>query len=261
MNYRTMLLASAAVLFTASANAADFTSPFALPSKGHVISETKIETTRTKYEKTGVYKGIDKGDYAREYLKIGVADNLAVTAHIGNTFMYGNDELNNDHNFDYALGLKYNINSDRVVTQLTAAYRTYDPRSWYGKHNVDNNRWVKILAGEVKVGYLFDCGLTPYTSLGMEGAIDEADRDINYSWFVGAHKLVNKWALDGGIRYNFSTDTGNDRHQDWFAEAKVDYYVKDNVTVGGYADYYLGGKGHHYVDYGYTAGLALKVLF
>lgn len=48
MNCKSLLLASAAVLFSGSAMAADLTNPFFQPGEGNFLSTTKLETSRTK---------------------------------------------------------------------------------------------------------------------------------------------------------------------------------------------------------------------
>lgn len=267
MNFRTMLLASAAVMFTTSAFAEDFTNPFYLPVQGKVISDTRVETSRTKLD-FGKDEDISKNLYASEELTVGVVDNLALVGRIGNTFDYDkDDELNNDHNFDYALGAKYNFNYGKVLSQVGLMYHTYDPQSFYGQdYEGKNDRWAKEINATVKLGYALDCGLTPYTSFTMNGEIDTGSNEQSYSWFVGAHKLIDKVALDGGLRYDFGDyeygdERGDDRMENLYAQLSADYFVKDNFTVGAYGEYYLGGNVRKDVEYDYTVGLAAKVLF
>ena len=134
MKFRTMLLASAAVMFTSSAFAADITNPFFLPTQGKFLSDTSVEYSRAKMD-LGAQLGEDVGKdiYANETLTFGLTDNLAIVGSIGNTFDYNDDDnLNNDHNFDYMLGVKYNHNFGKVLTQVGVSYWTMDPRSWYG---------------------------------------------------------------------------------------------------------------------------------
>ena len=121
--------------------------------------------------------------------------------------------------------------------------------------------WVeKILNGEVKLGYVFDCGLTPYTTLSMSDDVTHSAKDKEYSWFLGAHKMLDTVSLDAGVRYDFDSDRP-DSNDSWYAQGEVNYFVKDNMTVGLYGDYYLGGEGHKDVDYIYTLGLNVKVAF
>ena len=116
MKFRTMLLASAAVMFTSSAFAADITNPFFLPTQGKFLSDTSVEFSRYKSD-NGVAEDVDKNLYANETLSYGLTDNLALVGSIGNTFDYNKDDrYNNDHNFDYMLGVKYNHNFGKVLT-------------------------------------------------------------------------------------------------------------------------------------------------
>ena len=264
MKFRTMLLASAAVMFTSSAFAADITNPFFLPTQGKFLSDTSVEFSREKLD-FGAQMGeaVGKDIYANETLTFGLTDNLAIVGSIGNTFDYDDDDnLNNDHNFDYMLGVRYNHNFGKVLTQVGVSYWTMDPRSWYGTsgegNEYDTNRWEKEIGAYVQVGYDMGC-FTPYTYFSGFSDIDRHDRETSYSWFIGAHKMFDKVALDGGFRYDFGHDSDNEEY--WFVEASADYYVKDNFTVGIYGDYYLGGTDHADVEYDYTIGLNAKVLF
>ena len=108
MNLKITLLASAAALFAFSANAADITNPFYLPTKGKVLSETSVAQSAAKY-KSSAFEDHDKGRVAVEQLTLGVADNFAVYGAIANDFMWGHHGYNNDHNFSYMLGAKYNM--------------------------------------------------------------------------------------------------------------------------------------------------------
>lgn len=275
MKFRTMLLASAAVMFATSASAADITNPFFLPMQGKVQSDTKVEFSRTHLD-FGLEEGEDvsKGLYASETAMVGLSDNFAVFGTIGNEFDIDEDsDLNNDHNFDYKLGVKYNYNYGKVLTQVSASYNTFDPRSWYGKsgegEKYSTNRWEKSLSGEIKLGYAYDCGLTPYTSFGINGDIDRAVREQEYSWFVGAHKAWDAASVDAGLRYAWGTEKilGEDngynsgKTEALFLDVAANYFVNDNVAVGAYGSWYLGGDERKDVDYDYTIGLNAKVLF
>lgn len=274
MNFRTILLASAAVMVAANASAkdfTDFTNPFALPVKGKVYSETKIETSRLKLD-DGKDKSKYKEFYASEELMVGVAENTALVGYIGNTFdMHTDDEkvmyqLNNDHNFNYGFGVRYNHDSDNVLTQVSVMYRTMDEQSFFGQnHETENDRWTKALEGMVKLGYAYDCGLTPYTSFKVLGNIDSNNNEQEYSWFVGAHKAWSKTTVDAGVRYDFGDaveeDGGDGHNESWYAQASVYYYLTDSVTLGAYGEYYIGGDERKDVDYDYTVGFAAKVLF
>lgn len=266
MKFRTMLLASAAVMFASSASAADITAKFFTPAQGGFLSDTTIQTSRTKMD-TGLAETVKgKSLKASEKVTYGLTDEVAVYGVITNTFAYDKDQAyNNDHNFDYTVGVKYTTSHDKFLGQVAFDYNTYDPRSWYGKSGAgvsyETNRWAKALNAEASLGYALDCGLTPYTTFKINGTIDRADRDQKYSWFAGAHKMFEKVSVDGGFRYDFGREAGLDRFENWFVQAEANYFVKENITVGVFGDYYLGGKGHHDVDYGYTAGLNAKVLF
>ena len=72
--------------------------------------------------------------------------------------------------------------------------------------------------------------------------------------------VCDKAALDAGIRYEFETDDGSNTNE-WYVQAEANYFVKDNVAVGVFGDYYLDGTSDKYIDYDYTAGVNLKVLF
>ncbi len=266
MKFRTMLLASAAVMFTSSAFAADITNPFFLPTTGKVLSDTSIEMSRAKAD-DGVFEDVDKNLVARETLTVGLTDNLAVFGSLTNNFDV-NEEYNNDHNFDYELGVKYNHNFGRVLTQAGLSYWTMDPQSFYGQNYMGDNsgRWVKVINASVKVGYDMGCDFTPYTSFSMQGEIDNADRSQAYSWFVGAHKMYNKVAVDAGLRYDFGDyskyDLSNDdgHAEDLYLQLAADYYVRDNMTVGLYGEYNVLPEDKD-TDYDYTVGLSAKVLF
>ena len=270
MKFRTMLLASAAVMFTSSAFAADITNPFFLPTQGKFLSDTKVEFARTKME--GTSEGTGREIYAREQLAFGITDNLAVFGAIGNTFDYGeNNDMNNDHNFDYELGVKYNHNFGKVLTQVGASYWTYDPQSFYGQDEMDDEtseRWRKGVNAHVMLGYAMDCGLTPYTSFSVDADIDRDNNEQSYAWFVGAHKKWEKVAVDGGFRYEFGKEEeakadgteGDGNNEDLYLQLAADYFIKDNFTVGVYGDYNLLPEDKD-VKYDYTVGLNAKVLF
>ena len=266
MKLKSVLLASVAVLFAGSASAADLTSPFFVPSQGKMTSDTKIE-----YGRTHVDDGIDDSLYASEELAYGITNNFAVFGTIGNHFDI-EKEFNNSHNFDYEIGAKYNHNFGNIKTQVAGSYYTYDPKSWYGHrtHGFDKglgtdtneSRWQKFFNGEVKVGYDMGCGVIPYASYSFTGQVDNADREFYQSAFMGIHKYAVKWAADAGIRYDFNTDGHNNNGV--YAQAEVDYYAMDNLALGVYGDYKLGGKINYYdeeVGTDYTVGLRAKVMF
>ena len=255
MKLKSVLLASAAVLFAGSAVAADLTNPFYLPGKGQMTSDTKIEYFREK-DGNGHYDNY----FASEELAYGLTDNLAIVGTLGNYFDHEGD-FNNSHNFNYEIGAKYNMEHGRIKAQVAASYYTYDPQSWFGQSDAgdledgENDRWQKYINGEIKLGADMCDGLMPYASYKFSGQIDSADREFNQSAFVGVHKYAGKWAADGGIRYDFETDGKNVNGV--FAEAGADYYPMDKLAVGAYGDYGIGGEGTD----DYTVGLRAKVLF
>ena len=251
MKLKSVLLASAAVLFAGSAVAADLTNPFYLPGKGQMTSDTKAQYFR------------QDGEYnfsASEELAYGLTDNLAIVGTLGNRFDH-EGEYNNSHNFDYEIGAKYNMEHGRIKAQVAASYYTYDPQSWYGQsyagdpEDGQNDRWQKYINGEVKLGADMCDGLMPYASYKFSGQIDSADREFYQSAFLGVHKYAGKWAADGGIRYDFETDGRNENGV--YAEAGADYYPMDKLAVGAFGDYGIGGEGTD----DYTVGLRAKVLF
>ena len=162
MNYRTILLATAAVMFAGAANAEDITAPMYLPGAGKVLSNTSLQ-----YERTSLKHNAGAGEdfRASEEITYGVTDNFSVVAEIGNQFDFEgltNQEYNNDHNFDYAIGAKYNMQHGNWLAQVGASYYTFDPKSWYG-HRGNDERWYKEISANVKLGYDLQNGwnLTP----------------------------------------------------------------------------------------------------
>lgn len=266
MKFRTLLLASAAVMVAAPAFAnEDITAAFYTPAKGKFLSDTSLVRGVTKYD---VARTKEKDMVASEELTYGVTDNLAVFGNISNTFNTKSElagvkfkPYNNNHNFDYELGVKYNMTDGKVLGQVALSYETFDPRSWFGKNAEDwlysTNKWEKILNGEVKLGYVLDCGLTPYTTFSVADDVTHSAKDKEYSWFLGAHKMLDQVSVDAGVRYDFDSD----QDEDWYAQGEVNYFIKENMTVGVFGDYYLGGKWHKDVDYGYDLGLNFKVAF
>lgn len=279
MKLRTLLLASAAVMFTTSAMAVDITNPFYLPAKGKFLSDTKIQMNRGKTD-NGVTENEAKTSYAREELAYGVSDNFAVVLGIGNTFDYNRKEAdnksfyNNDHNFDYSIGVKYNYVNGKLLTQAGVTYRTADAETFTSNYYEDtetNERWLKALDGYVRVGYDMGC-ITPYTEFTAWGELDRDANEQEYSWKLGVHKKWNKVAADAGVRYTFNEteDKGgtaqNGHNERVDLELAVDYLVNDNFSIGAYAEYYLGGDYKEEIDrkdieYDRTIGLNAKVLF
>ena len=259
MKLKSVLLASAAVLFAGSASAADLTNPFYLPGQGQFTSDTQVSYGRTEHTGGENYDSIR----ATEELTYGVTNNLSVFGVLGNDFDV-EGEYNNSHNFDYEIGAKYNKDFGKIKTQIAASYYTYDPKSWWG-HDYDgdsedneNGRWQKYLNGQIKVGYDMGNGLTPYASYALSGQIDSANRELGQSAFAGVHKFGGNWAVDGGIRYDYNTDGKNNNLV--YVQAAADYYPMEKLAVGAFGDYNIGGSADN-VDDDYTVGLRAKVLF
>lgn len=257
MKFRTMLLASAAVMFAGSAAAADLTNPFYLPSQGNFASDTTVSYNRTEFDHS---KDKDDAWSAKEEITYGVTDNLAVFGSIENEFD-SEGKYNNDHNFDYEIGAAYNMSKDGLLAQIRGSYATFNPKDFEGKryysyHN-ENGRWQKYLNADIKLGYDMGEGLIPYMMYGFNGQIDAADREFDQYAFAGVHKYAGNWAVDGGFRYEFNTDGKNSNVL--YAQAEVDYYPVDNLALGLFGDYYLSGSGD--IDEDYTTGLRAKVEF
>ena len=280
MNFKTMLLGTAAATLIAGvANAKDFTGSLFLPAKGEVLSSTSLGYSRTneKYNFNNEYEGFA----ATEELTYGVTDNFAVYGRVSNNFDFQrltNRDLNNEHNFAYALGAKYNHNFGKVLTQVGAEYFTLQPGSWYGHRNVKrwtgDDEWTKAVEVEAQVGYDMGHGTTPYVKATAASLIDTRDRDMNYSVFAGVHQtlLCGKMSADAGVRYEFTTDRdasiddgwwgfNQNNANNWYLQGEVNYFLTDSVAVGVYGDYFLDGSRSKYTDYEYEAGVNLKVLF
>jgi len=280
MNYKTLLMASAAVLFSTQAMAQDLTGAFSVPGKGQIMSDTSIELGRTKANLKGLISRSVAYDtlVASEVLEYGITDNLSINGGIANKFDFDKKfdaDFNNDHNFAYTLGAKYNMHFDDLVFQIAPSYSTYDPKSWYGhRWNQDkkdvygSDRWQKNLGIDLKAGLDLGNGLTPYIVYHIDSDIDTNHREIDQSVKFGLHKYAGKWALDGAIRYDW-TKNDNDPKNDtetWF-DAEADYYLKDNVALGLYGSYLIDAhdqKGDDvklHVKDGHEIGLRVKVLF
>ncbi|MBO7556251.1 MAG: hypothetical protein J6T72_02505 [Alphaproteobacteria bacterium] len=276
MNFKTILLGTAAATLIAGvANAKDFTGSLFLPSKGEILSSTSLGYERQN-EKYGWHNEYE--DFvATEELTYGVTDNFAIYGRISNNFDFArltDREYNNDHNFAYALGAKYNHNFGKILTQVGAEYYTMQAASWWG-HKWMDSEWTKAVEVEAQVGYDMGHGTTPYIKATASSLIDTRDRDMDYSVFAGVHQtlLCGKMSADAGVRYEFTTDRNAAADEDWgwwfdqnnannwYLQAEVNYFVTDNVAVGVFGDYFLHGSRSKYVDYDYTAGVNLKVLF
>ena len=246
----------------------DFVSPLYIPSELETLS-----TTSLAYKRTGFDGGAAKEDFIlRETALIGFGQEAAILASIGNRFnLKGitSEQYNNEHNFDYELGLLKNWRTENgIVIQTNASYYTYNPRSWYGRStkakeqirkNKGNTRWYKEAKAEIKAGYELDDGLLPYASLGVASNLDDADRDFYYNAFAGIHKLENNFSYGAGLRYEFETSA--DRNRTLNAEASADYYINDNMSVGGVVDYRVIGDEEPKLNSQYGAELRFKILF
>ena len=277
MKFRTLLLASAAVMFSTSAMAVDITNPFYLPTEGKFLSDTSLEMNRGKLD-TGMYETEEKTGYAREELTYGVTNNFAVVAGIGNTFDFNKKEdleksyYNNDHNFDYSVGVKYNYVNGKLMTQAGVMYNTWNEETFtsnYYEDNETNERWRKELEGYVRVGYDMGC-ITPYTEFTAWGELDRDANEQEYSLKLGLYKAWDKVTADAGVRYAFDEtedDDGSNGHNERVdLELGVNYLVNDNFSVGAYAEYYLGGDveeniSRKDIEYDRTIGLNAKVAF
>ena len=262
MNFKTMLLTTAAVTMIAGvANAKDFTGSLFLPAKGELLSNTSIEHSRLKDK----YTGIDKTLVAGEELTYGVTDNLSIFGAIVNAFdggEFSNQKyFNNDHNFAYEVGAKYNHNFGKVLTQVGLGYRTWQPETWYGHRAWGDSDWSKMIEAEVQVGYDMGNGWVPYAMFTADTVVDEHHRPIDYSAFVGVHKTFDKFAVDTGVRYDHDKNWDDDYNQ-YFWQLEADYFLTDNVALGIHGDYFLGGDDTIWkTKYEYTIGAQLKVLF
>lgn len=295
MSYRTLLMASAAVLFSTQAMAQDLTGAFSVPGKGQIMSDTAISMTRTKISRhfsgQNVFSLVNDGLYAAESLEYGITDNFSVNAGIVNAFdrdntndmnhylWDGEQTYNNDHNFAYELGAKYNMRFGDILLQIAPNYTTYDPKSWYG-HKYNDARWQKNIGVDLKAGLDLGNGITPYIVYSIDSDIDTAHRELNQSVSLGVHKYTGKWALDGAIRFDFSKNhdenyweiiTYNKKNttETWF-DGQVDYYLKDNVALGLYGSYLIDAHDRRNdwdpevkdrKNSSYEIGLHVKVLF
>ena len=277
MNYKTILMASAAVLFSTQAMAQDLTGAFSVPGKGQISADTTAVMNRAKAELKGTANRAAADSRAiAEFIEYGITDQFSINAGITNEFMHDHD-YNNDHNFAYTLGAKYNTRFDDVLFQVAGHYNTWNPKDFYGhtwtEEKTDeygSSRWRKSLGLDLKAGLDLGNGITPYIVYSIESDIDVAHRELEQSVKVGVHKYAGKWALDGAIRYawekNAKREYGKNETSTWF-DAEADYYLRDNVALGIYGSYLIdthdmqGEEGTYHVKDGHEIGIRLKVLF
>lgn len=256
-------------LFVLNAQAnEDFVSPLYVPSELETLSTTSLAYERTNFDSAAAEENL----ILRETALVGFGQETAILASIGNRFNLDgitSEQYNNEHNFDYELGLIKNWRSaNGVIVQTGASYYTYNPRSWYGRsaqakekirENKGNTRWYKEARAEIKAGYELEDGLLPYASLGVDANLDDADRDFYYNAFAGIHKLENDFAYGAGLRYEFETSA--DRNRSLSAEVNADYYINDTMSVGGVVDYRVAGDENPKIDSQYSAEARFKILF
>ena len=261
-------LVVAAMLPTNVKAVEDIASPFYLPSEMENLSTTSLAYNRTNFDDAGA-----KEDFIlRETLLVGFGMENALVASIGNRFNFEyltNEDYNNDLNLDYELGVKTNLRSaNGVVMQLGASYYTYNPRSWYGRsgkakekirEKYGNTRWHKEVRGDIKVGYEMEDGLMPYGGVGIDGVLDDCDRDFYYTADAGVHKLEDGFSFDAALKYGF--ETNNNKDHTLSAQGAADYFINDTMTIGGLLDYRLVGSESPDIDYSYTAEARFKILF
>lgn len=261
-------LVVAAMLPTNVKAVEDIASPFYLPSEMENLSTTSLAYNRTNFDDAGA-----KEDFIlRETLLVGFGMENALMASIGNRFNFEyltNEDYNNDLNLDYELGVRKNLRSeDGVIVQVGASYYTYNPRSWYGRsgkakekirEKYGNTRWHKEIRGDIKVGYEMEDGLMSYGGVGIDGVLDDCDRDFYYTAVAGVHKLEDGFSFDAALKYGF--ETNNNKDHTLSAQGAADYFINDTMTIGGLFDYRLLGSENPDIDYNYTAEARFKILF
>lgn len=280
MKLRITLLASVAFLVAGQAMAADITSPFYLPQTGKFLSDTSIEYRRFSADKL-IYS--DQGWYAKEKVSYGVNDNLSVNAAIGNNFdnryssFSDDDTYNNSHNFDYTVGAAYNYTAKQFLTQVYTAYNTFKPKSFLGGDY--SNDWNKYVTLGAKIGYsLGNDDFIPYIDFkAVYGLNDVAHAsDVygdnspieghwTYSTFAGVHKMWEVVSTDIGVRWDnvrhdlYSRDKKS--RNDVYAQGSVNYFIREDMTVGLYGDYLIGGTYLANTNDDYTVGANFKLGF
>lgn len=261
------VLALAGLSANAYANE-DFVSPLYVTSELETLSTTSLAYERTDFDGAEAKEDL----ILRETALVGFGQEAAIKASVGNRFNFEgitSEEYNNQHNFDYELGVLKNWRTEGgAIIQTGASYYTYNPRSWYGRshkakekirENKGNTRWYKEAKADIKLGYELEDGLLPYASLGIDANLDDADRDFYYNAFAGVHKLENSFAYGAGLRYEFETSA--DRNRTLSAEASADYYIDDNMSIGGVLDYRIVGDEEPKLNSQYSAEARFKILF
>ena len=256
MNYKSLLLAGAAVMISGSAMAADLTNPFYQPGEGQILSTTSFETSRTEMKHNG---GAWDGNSLTQEIEYGINNNWSINGSITNDFDT-EGVYNNSHNFDYSLGASYVNQINNMILSAGVEYSTSNPKDYWGHRTPE--RWEKELSAELGLGYDMGNGLTPYVMYEIASDIDTADRELDQAVMAGIHKFGGNYAFDIAARYDFNTDGRNSN--EWWGLASADYYLKDNIALGVYGEYYLGGNdGEDYndIDESYVVGVQAKVLF
>ena len=81
----------------------------------------------------------------------------------------------------------------------------------------------------------------------------------SYKILFSVHKLENNFAYGAGLRYEFETSA--DRNRTLSAEASADYYIDDNMSIGGVLDYRIVGDEEPKLNSQYSAEARFKILF
>ncbi len=277
MKFKIAVLTSAFVMVAATSQAGDITSPFYLPMEGKFVSETSIETNRLKgkHNASGVYEGLN----IREKLGFGVSDNWMAYAEIANNFDYG-DHYNNDWNMDYTIGTAYNLDIGNFKHQFGLAYKTFQPKEFFGNNVVGSSNWNKYVELNAKMGYDMDCSwMMPYIDVTGTYGLNTVEADkyamLNapqqgkwtYSTFAGAHMWWEETTADLGVRWenvrggNMLLGGDDQSRDDVYLEGKFNYLYSEDMSVGVFGQYLIADSEMGNVDYGYTLGANFKVEF
>ena len=71
--------------------------------------------------------------------------------------------------------------------------------------------------------------------------------------------MENEFAYGAGLRYEFETSA--DKNRTLSAEASADYYINDNMSIGGVVDYRVIGDEEPKLNSHYGAEARFKILF